>query len=67
MSMTITALSKDKVNETLSLFNRYNDGIQFAVEVENEGSLPFLDVCVHRTELQKLITKWYTNPQVRVL
>lgn len=59
---SITAIPKDKVNETLLLFNRYHEKIQFTVELENEGSLPFLDVCVHRTEQQKLTTNWYTKP-----
>ncbi|XP_044760848.1 uncharacterized protein LOC123318294 [Coccinella septempunctata] len=59
---SVMALPFDMIDETVKIFNSYHDKIQFTFEVETGGSLPFLDVCLHRTEEQKIITNWYTKP-----
>lgn len=44
----ITTVPIDKVNEVLTAFNSYNPRLQFTVETEVDGKLPFLDMMVQR-------------------
>ncbi|XP_055528109.1 uncharacterized protein LOC129720645 [Wyeomyia smithii] len=50
------------VPKVLDVFNRQEPRLQFTVEVEKEGKLPFLDMIVIRQENQHLTTEWYTKP-----
>lgn len=58
---SLLALPKDKVNEVLSILNEINHSLEFTVEVETEGKLPFLDVLVVNSE-QNLIFDLYKKP-----
>uniref|UniRef100_A0A1B0D7A5 Helix-turn-helix domain-containing protein n=1 Tax=Phlebotomus papatasi TaxID=29031 RepID=A0A1B0D7A5_PHLPP len=51
----------DKVTDTLALFNEYHPKLQFTVEVEREGGLPYLDTFVIRKPAN-LETMWYKKP-----
>ncbi|XP_055590861.1 uncharacterized protein LOC129742948 [Uranotaenia lowii] len=55
-------LPKDKVHETLQSFNLYDSHLQFTVEEENEGRLPFLDMVVIRFPDGNMSTEWYSKP-----
>lgn len=44
---TCTAVSSDRVQDLLAHLNATEPSIQFMVEVESEGSPPFLDVHLH--------------------
>ncbi|XP_062704289.1 uncharacterized protein LOC134286653 [Aedes albopictus] len=55
-------LPRDKVQATLEAFNNYNERLQFTVEEENNGRLPFLDILVIRNDDQTLSTEWYSKP-----
>ncbi|XP_062714231.1 uncharacterized protein LOC134291004 [Aedes albopictus] len=50
-------LPRDKVQATLEAFNNYNERLQFTVEEENNGRLPFLDILVIRNDDQTLSTE----------
>ena len=45
---TFVILKKDQVGELLDHLNAQHERIEFTLEEEKEGSLPFLDVKVHR-------------------
>lgn len=56
----VTAISKDQISETLTAFNKYHKRIQFTIEIENENTLNFLDLTLHR-ESNYITTEWYTK------
>ncbi|XP_072398065.1 uncharacterized protein [Diabrotica undecimpunctata] len=59
----ILALSKDQVEDILSVFNSYDPYIQFTIEVEdNEQSVPFLDTKLIRTNNNNILVDWYRKP-----
>ena len=58
----ILALPLHLIQHTLEVFNNYNQHIQFTVEKEDNGRLPFLDTQVIRHDDQTLSTKWYSKP-----
>ncbi|XP_055714974.1 uncharacterized protein LOC129809184 [Phlebotomus papatasi] len=51
----------DKVTDILSHFNGYHPKLQFTVEMEKEGGLPYLDTYVIRKP-SSLATMWYKKP-----
>ncbi|XP_046435222.1 uncharacterized protein LOC124187022 [Neodiprion fabricii] len=53
---------KDKVDIILDVFNSVDKDIQFTLEVENNGKLPFLDILIERSEDGDLITSWFKKP-----
>ncbi|XP_062533790.1 uncharacterized protein LOC134202820 [Armigeres subalbatus] len=55
-------LPKTEVQNTLDVFNEYDQHIQFTVELEKNGSLPFLDTIVIHREDGGMNTKWYSKP-----
>ncbi|CAG5093129.1 Protein of unknown function [Cotesia congregata] len=57
-----TALPTDQVDSTLQKFNSIDKNIQFTVEMENEGCLPYLDVLIYRSVDGELVTSWYNKP-----
>lgn len=57
----ICALPQNEIQETLNIFNSFHPDIQFTVEVESGGSVPFLDTKVIRTNNQ-LTVDWYQKP-----
>ncbi|XP_044766183.1 uncharacterized protein LOC123322305 [Coccinella septempunctata] len=58
---TFLLIPEDHIESTLDLFNSFHEKLQFTVEIENNKSLPFLDVMVIR-ENDKMITDWYAKP-----
>lgn len=55
-------LPRTEVQNVLDTFNQYNAHLQFTVEKEIDGSLPFLDTLVIRKDNQTLKTSWYSKP-----
>ncbi len=53
-----TCLPRDRIDETLRIFNSYHSRLQFTYEVEENGSLPFLDVRVIR-DSNNVIFDWF--------
>ncbi|XP_050497674.1 uncharacterized protein LOC126878811 [Diabrotica virgifera virgifera] len=58
----ILAVPNDKINEVLNIFNNQCSQLQFTAEREQNNSLPFLDMLVHRTQDNSLKTEWYRKP-----
>ncbi|XP_072403376.1 uncharacterized protein [Diabrotica undecimpunctata] len=58
----ILALPADSIHSTLNVFNQQNPHLQFTCEEEREGSLPFLDMSLHRCEDNVVKTQWYRKP-----
>lgn len=59
---TIIAVPKNKSQELLNIFNSFNNKIQFTMEVEENLSIPFLDLLLIRDEHGKIKTNWYVKP-----
>jgi hypothetical protein len=57
----ILLLDKNYINSTLDAFNNYYPSLQFTMEIENNNSIPFLDIKIIRS-YNKLIFDWYTKP-----
>ncbi|XP_044745080.1 uncharacterized protein LOC123306943 [Coccinella septempunctata] len=61
---TITAMPEEFIQQSLQILNSYDNSktLQFTIEVENNKSLPFLDMTVIREETEEgstLITDWH--------
>lgn len=54
-------LKSSHVNSTLTALNSFHPKIQFTVEFENNGKIPYLDVLVIRQN-NRLIFDWYKKP-----
>ena len=53
-----TIIPKEKIDETLLVFNSYHPRLKFTHELESQNSINFLEVKIIR-ENNKLITDWY--------
>lgn len=54
-------MPKDKINSFLNILNNYHKNIKFTCEIEESGSLPYLDLklsVVHG----RIMTDWYQKP-----
>ncbi|XP_055700542.1 uncharacterized protein LOC129800288 [Phlebotomus papatasi] len=51
----------DKSDEVLSYFNNYHEKLQFTIEKEVDGAIPYLDTYVVRQE-SCMRTMWYKKP-----
>ena len=58
----ISAVSQNEIVVLLQHLNSIEPSIQFTVERETDGKLPFLDTCVQRTTDGKLETVVYRKP-----
>lgn len=58
----ILAAPKNKIDIILSNFNSFNTKLRFTAEIEVDGRIPFLDVCLIRTDEGKISTDWYVKP-----
>lgn len=59
----VTAVPYNKIEETLTIFNSYCDKLQFTIEEERDGRLPFLDMTLCRnTSDGSISTVWYRKP-----
>lgn len=54
-------IPRDKIETTLEIFNGFHPSLQFTVEVENNGGLPYLDTFVLRGATT-LDSVWYQKP-----
>ncbi|XP_055853213.1 uncharacterized protein LOC129916968 [Episyrphus balteatus] len=54
-------LKSNHVSSTLIALNSFHPKIQFTVELENNGELPYLDVLVKRKN-NRLVFDWYKKP-----
>ena len=54
--------NRSHANAFLRFLNRQHPNIKFTVEHENEGTLPFLDVLIRRTENGDISTTTYRKP-----
>ncbi|KAI4476481.1 hypothetical protein M0804_013552 [Polistes exclamans] len=57
----ITAIPKDRMDQTLKTFNSVNNRIPFTMEVENNRTLPFLDIIIIRNEDGSIVTNCFYN------
>lgn len=57
----ICSVPSDATNDTLLIFNSYHPKIQFTIEEETGGFVPFLDTKVIR-DGTTIKTDWYTKP-----
>lgn len=62
-NLMITAIPHNMVEHTLDVFNSYNGKIQFTIEIEDNGTIPFLDMKLLRNPVDGSInTEWYMKP-----
>ena len=47
------------VNDKLQDINDLHPSLKFTIEKENNGSIPFLDMCIHRNSDGSLASTWY--------
>ena len=59
---TCCIVESGAVDDLLHHLNSVRPSIQFTVEVEQEGTLPFLDTCIHRMENGGLDITVYRKP-----
>ncbi|UYV61019.1 hypothetical protein LAZ67_1003130, partial [Cordylochernes scorpioides] len=55
-------IQKEKLNEIIVKLNNLEIGIEFTVETEKEGFIPFLDVGLSRKEDGSIITSVHRKP-----
>lgn len=55
----ILAVPVDKVDCLTETFNNFDQNIQFTVELENEGKLPFLDIMIQHNDDGSVSLDWY--------
>ncbi|XP_062711982.1 uncharacterized protein LOC134289701 [Aedes albopictus] len=55
------AIPKGEIETVRNEFNQYHEKIQFTVEVEQDGKLPYLDLLVRKPD-QSIKTEWYAKP-----
>lgn len=58
----ILSVPEPEIDNILNTFNQFDSNLQFTVEKEINNSIPFLDMCLIRTDNNKIITKWYRKP-----
>lgn len=59
----ITTIPMDMVDQTLTVFNSYCPSLQFTIEREMDGKLPFLDMVIERDpSVGSISTSWYQKP-----
>lgn len=55
-------MPENEIGNVLAAFNSYHPRIQFTVEREIGGRIPFLDMVVIRKDDQSFVTDWYIKP-----
>lgn len=57
------AVPKDELHNILPAFNSFQDHIQFTMETEMDGRLPYLDLLlINNGENQNIATDFYSKP-----
>lgn len=57
-----TIIPDDKILSTLNILNSFHPKVKFTVEIEEEGSINFLDTTVFKNDKGKMKTSWYSKP-----
>ena len=57
----LAIVKSNEVEEILKALNDYHDKLQFTVEQEEDGSIPYLDMKIYSKD-NKIITNWYCKP-----
>ncbi len=58
----LTAIPENIPDETLEMFNAVNPKIQFTMELEHHGQIPYLDLKLTRENDGKISTEFYQKP-----
>ena len=61
MDDVITVCDKESIDSKLKEINLLHSMLQFTIEHEKDGCLPFLDMVIHNKE-GVLSSEWYTKP-----
>ena len=59
---TLLACPVDRVSQLLGYFNDFHNKINFTMEVETGGQIPFLDALIIHNADDSLSTNWYIKP-----
>ena len=59
MYHTIPFIPKDKINSIVDKFNKYHERLKFTFEIENNNSIPFLNILIIRNNDNTIYTNWY--------
>ncbi|XP_062542205.1 uncharacterized protein LOC134210194 [Armigeres subalbatus] len=57
----ILAIPNEEIETVKNAFNHYHEKIQFTVEVERDGRIPYLDLLLVRKPDQSIKTEWYSK------
>lgn len=65
---TLTAIKPDAINAALSIMNGFDNNISFTHEIENNGTIPFLDVLLLRSDegLESTVYGKETNKELYI-
>ena len=55
---TILFIPKDKINNIVDKFNKYHERLKFTFEIENNNSIPFLNILIIRNNDNAIFTNW---------
>lgn len=58
----ITCVPTEKINETIDIFNTYDNRLQFTFETEINNSINFLDLKLIKQDNGTIIFDWYMKP-----
>ena len=61
MDDVLCSVRKSEVDERLSMINKLHDNLKFTYELENEGTIPFLDMLI-LNKSGSLSSSWYRKP-----
>ena len=61
MDDILCIVRKSEIDERLTMINELHDNLRFTYEIENEGTIPFLDMLI-LNENGSLSSSWYRKP-----
>ena len=61
MDDVLCSVRKSEVDERLSMINELHDNLKFTYELENGGTIPFLDMLI-LNKSGSLSSSWYRKP-----
>ena len=65
VDIVIACIPHDKLDEMLTIFNAYDDRLQFTYELENNNRISVINVLIVKNE-ENIETGWYTKPNFSV-
>lgn len=57
----LTSIPREKVDVVLNLLNAYHPTIQFTAEIQEENSINYLDLTIHKHS-SRITTEWFCKP-----